>query len=305
MNIYQLKYLIDLSKTSSINTTAKHMFLSQQALSESIKRLEQELGCTLLNRSKTGVTFTNEGKIVLDCAQQMLNHYDAMLQQLHSITQQTQLRGQLSVGVAPATASSFLPALLQKMYQLYPGITLYTQEHLPQTIIEHLCRNELDFGIFGFTQDYPDHLDEKYITLTDILQFQVLYTDTLVCVMYKNNPLSIHPALSNSELTNYKTTIYAYNSAVKLQHLSFHASTNSEIHQQLMKEEGAICCIPYQLFLTDYANKDFICRPITGSHLIVNYLAYRKNASPADQALYRAFIETALSLVLTLNNLEQ
>ncbi|MBQ1188217.1 MAG: LysR family transcriptional regulator, partial [Peptococcaceae bacterium] len=54
MNIDQLKYLVDLAKTSSMNTTAKRMFISQQAISESMKRLEKELDCTLLTRSKTG-----------------------------------------------------------------------------------------------------------------------------------------------------------------------------------------------------------------------------------------------------------
>ena len=57
MNIDQLRYFADLAKTNSITNTAKRMFISQQALSESIKRLENEVGCTLVNRSKTGVEF--------------------------------------------------------------------------------------------------------------------------------------------------------------------------------------------------------------------------------------------------------
>ncbi|MBQ2860056.1 MAG: LysR family transcriptional regulator, partial [Peptococcaceae bacterium] len=43
MNIDQLKYFADLAKTNSITNTAKRMFISQQALSESIKRLENEV----------------------------------------------------------------------------------------------------------------------------------------------------------------------------------------------------------------------------------------------------------------------
>ena len=75
MNIDQLKYLTDLAITNSMNLTAKRMFITQQAVSDSIKRLEQELGCTLLNRSKTGISFTEDGKVILEHAQKILNHH--------------------------------------------------------------------------------------------------------------------------------------------------------------------------------------------------------------------------------------
>ena len=65
MNTDQIAYFIDIAKTGSINTTAKRMFSSQQAVSDAIKRMEQELGCTILERSKRGVSLTDDGKYVL------------------------------------------------------------------------------------------------------------------------------------------------------------------------------------------------------------------------------------------------
>ena len=65
MRTEQLIYLIDIAKTGSINNTAQRLFTSQQSISESIKKLENELGCTILNRSKTGVTLTEDGLYVL------------------------------------------------------------------------------------------------------------------------------------------------------------------------------------------------------------------------------------------------
>ena len=65
MNSEQLRQLIDISKTGSIRMTAKRLYISQQAVSESMKRLEKELNCILLNRSKNGVTLTDDGKFVL------------------------------------------------------------------------------------------------------------------------------------------------------------------------------------------------------------------------------------------------
>lgn len=53
MRTEQLQYLMDILKTGSINKTAQHFFISQQAVSNSLKQLENELGCTLLNRTAT------------------------------------------------------------------------------------------------------------------------------------------------------------------------------------------------------------------------------------------------------------
>ena len=82
MNIDQLRYFADLAKTGSMNTTAKRMFISQPALSESVKRLEEELGCPLLLRSKTGITFTEDGKMVLEHALRILEQHEQIQQKL-------------------------------------------------------------------------------------------------------------------------------------------------------------------------------------------------------------------------------
>ena len=82
MNIDQLKYLADLAITNSMNVTAKRMFITQQAVSDSIKRLEQELNCTLLNRSKTGISFTEDGKVILEHAQKILKQHEHIEQYL-------------------------------------------------------------------------------------------------------------------------------------------------------------------------------------------------------------------------------
>ena len=78
MNTDQMAYLIDIAKTGSINTTAKRLFSSQQAISESIKRLENELNCVLLLRSKKGVALTEDGKYVLQQVSNMYEQYEEL-----------------------------------------------------------------------------------------------------------------------------------------------------------------------------------------------------------------------------------
>ena len=87
MHSDQLLYLIDIAKTNSINATAKRMFSSQQAVSESIKHLENELNCTILNRSKTGVSLTDDGKYVLAHAIDMIAQYNTLLKHFNNASQ--------------------------------------------------------------------------------------------------------------------------------------------------------------------------------------------------------------------------
>ena len=89
MHSDQLLYLIDISKTNSINATAKRMFSSQQAVSESIKHLEAELNCTILNRSKTGVELTDDGKYVLSYATTMIEQYNFLRHHFQSNNQKS------------------------------------------------------------------------------------------------------------------------------------------------------------------------------------------------------------------------
>lgn len=65
MTIRQLEYVLEIARCSSISLAAKELFISQQALSESLKLLEQELNFTIFERSKKGVTLTNEGRLLL------------------------------------------------------------------------------------------------------------------------------------------------------------------------------------------------------------------------------------------------
>ena len=149
MNIDQLRYFIDLSKTGSMNTTAKRMFISQPALSESIRRLEDELGCTLLLRSKTGVVFTDDGKMVLEHALRMLEQHDRMLQKLQIKYGQEQVEGKLSIGIGPTINDTFLPELLVKMHQTHPYVTLSVLEISADSMVDLLETDVINFGLVG------------------------------------------------------------------------------------------------------------------------------------------------------------
>jgi len=79
MSFQQLLYIIEVSRCNSINQAAKNLFLSQTALSSSIKALEEELGTILIIRSNKGIEFTEVGKEFVNHAISLIEQQKAML----------------------------------------------------------------------------------------------------------------------------------------------------------------------------------------------------------------------------------
>ena len=129
MNLDQLRYLIDLASTGSMNVTAKNMFISQPAVSDSIRRLENELNCALFNRSKTGVTLTPEGELVLDAARRMVQEQDDLLTNLKRRATEKSITAEINVGVGYSTEETFFPKLLKQMGETYPCIQCFHEGH--------------------------------------------------------------------------------------------------------------------------------------------------------------------------------
>lgn len=291
MNTDQIAYFIDIAKTGSINTTAKRLYCSQQAVSEAIKRMEQELNCTLLERSKRGVSLTEDGKFVLDHILSMQEHYASLLQ--HFRHKNPAPSGKLNIGVAPFATKTLLSDLIFGMYHQHPNITLFTEELSASEILSNIVTGRLDFGIAGFSADTTVTLEELHAAN---LCVQQLYQDHIVCVMHRNNPLSTEHSLTEEHLKNIKYTGYDNLSNTHLQNL-VHVSNNTSIHKKFMQEENTICIINYLAFKVLYPEKEFIAIPLEKIDPITMVLFYQKPNDENRILLYQTFVQTILELV--------
>lgn len=73
MNLDQMLYLTELGKTKTISQAAKNLNISQAGLSQSLGKLEEELGLQLFNRTRSGITITEAGKQVVAHAKAIEN----------------------------------------------------------------------------------------------------------------------------------------------------------------------------------------------------------------------------------------
>ncbi|MCR4616777.1 MAG: LysR family transcriptional regulator [Lachnospiraceae bacterium] len=80
MNILQLKYVLEMAASNSMREAATKLYISQPALSESIKELEEELGILIFERNNKGISLTDEGREFISYAKKAVSQY-AMLEE--------------------------------------------------------------------------------------------------------------------------------------------------------------------------------------------------------------------------------
>lgn len=128
-----------LQQYKSISNTARNLYLSEPALSKKFRRLEQELGVPLLQRTTGGSTLTEAGQLLADKGTELLRLRDELQAQLEKVGRHTPAAPEvLHLGISECYANSLLPTLLPRYLQQHPQLRLdlLTQ---PTDILERLC----------------------------------------------------------------------------------------------------------------------------------------------------------------------
>ena len=76
MNLKQLEYVVEISRSGSINKAAQNLYLAQPSLSAYVRQLEQELGFSIFRRKNSGIELTSEGKLMLLSAKLIMEEVD-------------------------------------------------------------------------------------------------------------------------------------------------------------------------------------------------------------------------------------
>lgn len=167
MRIEQLRYLIEVEKTHSMNVAAANLYVTQPTISEALKKLETELGVELIRRSYTGVQLTEAGLLAAKDAKAVIRDIDVLLGHVETFMRQKrcqELAGELRVGAVTAIAGTFFPDVVTQFCQRYPKISLSSMEQGVQRIYEDIQNEALDIGVvIIFEHDYEAHKDEGIV----------------------------------------------------------------------------------------------------------------------------------------------
>ena len=151
MNLRDLEYLVAVDELRHFNRAAERCYVSQPTLSGQLKKLEQELGVVLVERSTRQVVMTEVGKAVAAQARKVLAEARTVKEIAQTFTDP--FAGSLHVGLIPTVAPYLLPLIMPVMEQHYPKLKLWLHEQQTHVLLEKLRRAELDLLILALPVD--------------------------------------------------------------------------------------------------------------------------------------------------------
>lgn len=145
MTLTQLSYILAVDRYRSFSKAAKAVFVSQPTLSMQLKKLEEELGVPIFDRSRQPVVPTPAGEQLIAQARVVLNEAD----KLTELVQETQgeLSGELRLGIIPTISPYLLHRFLARFVEAHPKVQLSVEEVQTSQMVELLRQDLLDVGI--------------------------------------------------------------------------------------------------------------------------------------------------------------
>ena len=175
MDLAQLEVFLAVAREGRFSRAAEKLFRTQSAVSQTIHKLEQELGEPLLDRSSRDGLLTDAGRVLQEYAERLLNlRNDAQealveLRELH--------KGKLAMAANEFTALYLLP-VLGEFRRLHPMIKIVVQRALGSHIPDDLLRHNSELGVLTYDPQEPQ------------LCSTVVYLDELIFVVPPSHPLA-------------------------------------------------------------------------------------------------------------------
>ena len=176
MNLRDLHYLVALAEHRHFGRAAEASFVSQPTLSTQIKKLEDELGVALVERTPRKVLLTETGREIARRARGVLSE----IEEIKAIAQRTRdpESGTLRLGIFPTLGPYLLPHLVPQVRKHFPRLELLLVEEKTEQVIRLLREGSLDVGILAL----PLHEES--------LHTEFLFEEPFVLAVPENHPLA-------------------------------------------------------------------------------------------------------------------
>lgn len=167
MNLRQLRQFITLAETGNFHRAAEQLHMAQPPLSISIRKLEEELGSPLFERTTTGVMLTPAGKAMEQDARQALLHAEQCRQAV--LDSREGEGGVLRLGIIGSATYVLLPQLIPSLRRSHPRIVLELTEATSAEILEGLLSRRFDAGLLRYPVLDPTGFDLRPLDRDDFV----------------------------------------------------------------------------------------------------------------------------------------
>jgi DNA-binding transcriptional LysR family regulator len=202
MQLHQLEYLVAVADEGSITAAATRLRIAQPGVSAQIRKLEHELGTTLLDRSGHHVELTTAGTEITAAARRALH---AVADVRHIADELTGLlRGHVRLGAVTSGPFLDLPEVLAEFRTAHPGVEITLTAGSSTALLAQLRTGRVDLAVAGITGDDPGDLHVHPIT-----------EERLVAAVAPEHPLASRASIELAELATYHLIAPAQGNALR------------------------------------------------------------------------------------------
>ena len=196
MTLQQIKYVIAIANTNSMNEASKNLFVSQPSLSSAIKELEDELQITIFSRTNKGVVITQEGEEFLIYAKQILDQVELLEEKYinHDIKKK--------FGVSTQHYSFAVKEFVEMVKDFDMNKYEFAiRETRTNSILEDVKNGKSEIGIL-YINDFNEKVIHKLLKSNE-LQFEELIKCKGYVYLWKDHPLAKNKIITMKELEDY------------------------------------------------------------------------------------------------------
>lgn len=172
----QVRYFLAVAEHQSFTRAAEALYVSQPALSQQVRLMEESLGVQLFDRSGRTTRLTDSGEVYLQYVRRASQEFGEAKRAINDVNDLS--RGALQVAVTPTFTTYLVGPLIEAFHSSYPNISLSVREISQEQMEEMLLSDKIDVGI-AFSG-----------TLTPDLDLDPLLVETLALVVSTGHPLA-------------------------------------------------------------------------------------------------------------------
>lgn len=242
INLEYYKVFYYVASAGSLTLAAGRLSISQPAVSQSIRQLEQQLGTSLFRRTSKGVSLTPEGEVLYAYVSKGYEQFvlgEQKLQQLLNMDS-----GEIRIGASDMTLQFYLLPYLEEFHEKYPRIKVtVTNAPTPETLV-NLQNGQIDFGVVSTPFE-----QEPGIHSVPVREIEDIFVAGRRFIQYKNRMLDLQK-LENLPIIQLeqRTSSRSYMDAFLLQNnivirSEFELATSDMIVQFALRNLGIGCVV--------------------------------------------------------------
>jgi LysR family transcriptional regulator, transcription activator of glutamate synthase operon len=224
MELRQLRYLVALAEERHFTRAAAREHVAQPALSQQIRRLEDEVGLPLVERTTRQVTITGAGQLLVARARRVLTELDAVSAELEALRGVT--TGHVTVGAMHTMGPVDVSLALAIFHQRHPAVELTVREQSSEELAQMLRDDELDLAFLSVTERVESHG----------LGLHQLVSEELVAVLPEGHRLAHRRKLRMAELDGEE--FISYREGARLRELLMAAGRHAGFQPQIKLESN-------------------------------------------------------------------